>query len=246
MAKDIGRFYKISPHIFQHSLWLPTRIILRLFCRFKFFGRKNLKLVSRECGVVFAANHASELDPPAINAAFRILSEFLPLFFASDELKIFKSTKNFSWRARLYGSSWFFRILGAYPVYTGQRNEAGGIDYEQALRNQIKLLANKESLLFFPEGVRTKDGKLGKARPGIGYLLYYTNTTIVPVAITGTFNVTPASFFSRKHAITVTFGKPIRRENVEVFENNPEPRLRDFKECADLVMKRIEEMLPPQ
>ncbi|MBI2109471.1 MAG: 1-acyl-sn-glycerol-3-phosphate acyltransferase, partial [Parcubacteria group bacterium] len=235
--RDIGPYYWVSPRICQHSLWLPTRIILGIFCGFKFYGRKNLKKVSKTYGVVFAANHASELDPPAINAAFRFLSEYLPLFFASDEIKIFKSTKKFSWRARLYGSSWFFRVLGAYPVYTRQTDKSGGIDYARALRNQIKLLANGESLLFFPEGIRTRDGNLSKARPGIGYLLYHTNTTIVPVAITGTFNVTPKSFFSRKHKITVTFGEPIQKDNIPCFKNNIEPSVEDYRTVGNLIME---------
>ena len=246
MAKDIGRFYMVRPYIIQHVLWFLVRPGLRLFCRFKFYGRKNLKLVSREHGVIFAANHASELDPPVFNAAFRFGSEHVPLYFASDELKIFKSTKKFSWRARLYGSSWFFRALGAFPVFTNQWKKDGAIDYEKALRNQIKLLKNQESVLFFPEGKRTENGKLGKTEPGIGYLFYHTKTTIVPVAISGTFNVTPRSFFSRKHTITVTFGEPIQGDKIEFFKNNLEPSIGDFKALGDTVMKRIEEMLPPQ
>lgn len=245
MKKDAGRWYGIAPTVLQHGLWPVAWIILKFFCRFRKYGRKNLKGVNRTHGVIFAANHASTWDPIVVNAGFRFLSEYLPLFFARDDDTNFQNKKEWSIIARLiFGMRWFFPAFGAFPVYRNQVDEEGKKDYAASFRNQIPLLKLRESVLIFPEGRRTKDGMLQKAKPGIGYLLYHANVTVVPVAISGTFNIRWWSFLLRRHTITVTFGPPIRRDDVPVFKDNPEPRIREYKEAADFIMVRIAELLP--
>lgn len=231
MAKPLSRLYAIAPFVSQRLLWLPTRLILKFFCRFAVYGRRNLKGLPRTHGTIFVANHSSELDPPIVNAAFRFTSEHSPLFFASDQPESFKNTKKFGWRAYLY-RPWFFKMLGAYPVYTGKRN------FQEALPHQIALLEKGESLLFFPEGKRTPNGQVGKAHPGIGFLLHYTNAVIIPVAISGTYGISLKTFLLRKHTITVTFGTPIERTD-RVFKYTARPQIRDFKKYADIIMERV-------
>lgn len=236
MAKHLGSFYAVAPLLLQRLLWAPTRLIFRFFCKLKVYGRENLKQVTRKHGTIFVANHASELDPPLVNAALHFTSEHSPLFFASDEPRFFKDTKKFGWRAYLY-RPFLFRMLGAYPIFVGRG------DYEKALPYQLALLEKGESLLFFPEGKLTPDGMIQKAKPGIGFLLHRTDAVIVPIAISGTFNVTPKSFLLRKHDVVVRFGRPIRRSDIPVFVNNQNPRHRDYKATAGFIMERIEKLL---
>ena len=65
--------------------------------------------------------------------------------------------------------------------------------------------------MFFPEGIRSDDGRLGPFKPGIGLLAATLGVPVVPVHLRGTDSVV-AKGGSRPHRgyIEVRFGQPIR------------------------------------
>ena len=75
----------------------------------------------------------------------------------------------------------------------------------------INFLEKGEVLAIFPEGTRSKDGKLGKIESGALMMAGKTRSTIVPAFITGTDFKRQGKLFPK---ITVRFGKPI------IFEDN--------------------------
>ncbi|MCK4860150.1 MAG: 1-acyl-sn-glycerol-3-phosphate acyltransferase, partial [Candidatus Omnitrophica bacterium] len=75
------------------------------------------------------------------------------------------------------------------------------------------------SLFVFPEGRRTKNGKINIFQTGTGFLALNMNAKIVPVKIKGLFEILPISkFWPRVGRVSITFGKPIEIKNVSYIE----------------------------
>lgn len=151
--------------------------MFRVLYRTEVHGQEN---VPKEGGVIIAANHISLWDPPFVGA-------FCPRrvsFMAKKEL----------FENRIFSS--IITNLGAFPVNRGAADR-------NAIKTALNILAEGKCLGLFPEGTRSKSGKLGEAEAGVGLIAYKANVPIVPVAITGTNG---KGLFPK---FTIRFGKPI-------------------------------------
>lgn len=194
----MNAFFFVSPLILQKAIWHATRAILFFFCRFEVRGLENLP---KKCGVIFAANHSSELDPIVVPAALPFFSPLLPVFYVSRPREFYQTS---GWRQFFYGG-FFFKLWGSHAAI------AGFHDYEKSLATHIQILEKGESVLIFPEGRKTRDGNIQKeAHGGVAYLARRTDCPIVPVRIVGDFNITLGDFFLRRRKISVIFGTPVR------------------------------------
>ncbi len=118
---------------------------------------------------IIVSNHQSILDPPLI------LNQ-IPYALRRDIFLIAK--KELSW----------FRVpFAGAPVLFVDRT--GNI--VPSLKAAADVLRSGHSLLIFPEGTRTKDGDVGKFRSGAAYLAKHLNKKIVPVNISGAFEIMP-------------------------------------------------------
>ena len=228
-----GEYYWVLPIFLRLLLYFPVLCLFKIFCKFEVRGIENIR-INKTHGVIFAANHASELDPVLVSIAMPFIGEHNPLFFAADEPKMFASTETFGWRSYIY-KGWFFRAWGAYPVYLKQPR------FRDSLRHHVKLLQNNKSILYFPEGERTKDGNPKNAKPGIGYLLYKTDTIVIPVGIKGSFGMSVKNFLLGRIRACVSFGPPIRAK--DMWGDKVKIRVCDFKEGADGIMLQVKELL---
>jgi long-chain acyl-CoA synthetase len=158
--------------------------------------------------VVFAANHQSRLDTPAILRAlpprwrYRVAPAMAKEFFrahftpgAVSRREWFLNSLNY------YLASAFFN---AFPL---PQREAGT---RQTLRYIGEVLADDYSVLIFPEGRRSDDGALQPFRPGIGMIGSRLDVPVVPVRITGLTQVLhPKMRWPRRGPVTVNFGAPM-------------------------------------
>ncbi len=154
---------------------LPT--MFRIIYRAEVHGQEN---VPKEGGAIIAANHISLWDPPFVGA-------FCP------------RRVSFMAKKELFENSVFSSIitsLGAFPVNRGAADR-------NAIKTALTVLGEGKCLGLFPEGTRSKSGKLGEPEAGIGLIAYKANVPIVPVAITGTNG---KGLFPK---FTIRFGKPI-------------------------------------
>jgi 1-acyl-sn-glycerol-3-phosphate acyltransferase len=71
------------------------------------------------------------------------------------------------------------------------------------MRHAFWLLKNGHLLLMFPEGTRSKDGKLGKAKAGTGMVACNAQVPLVPVKIENT------NIMLKFKRIKIEYGKPI-------------------------------------
>jgi len=192
--------YFILPFLIQATLW---RILMRpffaLFTRFEVHGLENLKGIKGP--VIFAPNHASELDSVLLPLALPLWSRFAPVFYVVREPK-FYSDPYFKWRKYIYGGI-IFKILGALPIVSGTK------DYSVSLKRHVGLLEEGNSVCIFPEGSFTKTGEIGIAHGGVGYLALETKRTVIPVYISGTFRIRWSSILTRRSHISISFLSPI-------------------------------------
>jgi 1-acyl-sn-glycerol-3-phosphate acyltransferase len=210
-----------------------TGPLCRVFLRKKVYGKENIKGIKP--GVIFAMNHLSEWDPFAFADTFSLFSRMLPIYFISLESKYYREHKTL--RSWFYGGN-FFRFMGAYPAILGMK------DYEKSLAFQIEMLKKGKNVLIFPEGGRSKDGKLQPAKGGVIALAKAANVSVVPVAISdGVFHVSLKDFLLRKRSVTIHIGKPISNE--EIFREHKELQYSDYPKLADeKIMAKIAELLP--
>jgi len=224
-------FFSWTPTILQTLVYPFTWVGFRFFARISIVGKENIRGHKR--GAIFAVNHASELDPILIPATLYPFSRLMPMFYIARE-RAFYGKKGLS--RYIYGGT-FFKIWGAYPASVGTG------DYELALKHHIRILEHGKSVCIFPEGGKSRDGKVNDGKSGVAYLLWRTGAPVIPVALHGHYQMGLHGFFSRARTISVSYGKPITRE--ELFGSDAEvtpPTREDLKAATHIIMSRIREM----
>lgn len=137
--------------------------------------------------VIVAANHASYLDPIVAGLSCR-----RPLHFMA--------------RASLFAFPVFGTLIRWHNAFPVEREG----DPRAALRACGQRLERGEAVLLFPEGTRTRDGRLGPVKGGVGMLATRYHAPILPVYIWGTRRAWPAGrVWMRPHPMRVFYGKPI-------------------------------------
>ena len=179
--------------MFYRLTQLILRIYFLVYHRVSIRGMEGLKkfLASLPEGgsVILASNHASYLDPPLIGMAFPEPMRFV----AWDGL----------FKVPLF--SCLIRTLGAVPVNQENKSSAASL-----LRQVMGFIEDGFSVLIFPEGLRSPDGKLLPLEGGVALISLKTDTPIVPVWLEGTFEAYPTHHrFPRPKKIIMTFGDPI-------------------------------------
>ncbi len=185
-------------------------ILLLVFFRLSVKGARKLP---RKGGFIVAGNHISDMDPPVAGVAVPRAS----FFMAKSEL----------FRNPISGS--FLRLMGAFPVY---RRASVNSD---ALKTAEKVVKSGKVLIIFPEGTRTKDGKMLPAKAGVGYIAINTGAPVCPFWISGTDNPVGALLF--KHRFRVVFGDPITPETVSALNEQGGP-----KKIAEYIMDKVKEI----
>lgn len=229
----MNRFYWLPPLIIQAIFLIPGRWVLKALSRYEVHGFEHIRALEGRTAI-FAANHASEVDPVVLAGIFNPWSPHIPLFYAADEARLFKK-KKFGWRAYIYTDT-FFKMLGAHPVYVWKQN------LKMALRHQLDMLSRGRSIAIFPEGKITKNGHLNEGKRGVAFLLHKTKAVVIPIAISGTYGATFQKFFLRKLHVTLTVGKPIAAEDIWGERTHGELTSSDYEYGAHYIMSRINEL----
>ena len=155
----------------------------------------GLHNVPRRGPVILASNHLSFID-----------SIIIPLvvprhvtFIAKAEYYTGRGLKG-----RL--SRWFFTTMGQVPV---QRDDprAG----QRSLDAALEVLKQGGAFGIYPEGTRSRDGKLHQGRTGVAWLALAGPAPVVPVAVRGTDKVQPVGKRLPRpyRGVQVHFGAPI-------------------------------------
>ncbi len=142
---------------------------------------------------IVVSNHCSHADTTVLLAAVGPQAVQLHPTAASD----------YWFRSRLLG--WVLHgTLGAVPFDRHAKS------VPRALALPTEMLRAGESLVFYPEGTRSPDGRLQRFGSTVGLLALAAAVPVVPAYIEGTSQVLPKGrFVPRPHRVRVTFGQPL-------------------------------------
>jgi 1-acyl-sn-glycerol-3-phosphate acyltransferase len=138
---------------------------------------------------IFCINHVSLLD-------LFVVFQSIPYFHRS-----FQDESHF--KIPVYGGC--ITVFGQVPVRRRDK-EFNARAFEQA----AEMIRSGDSFVVFPEGHRTRDGRLGTFYPGGFRLAAQAGVPVVPMALKGLRNVCPAGDWRiRPGRVDVIFGEPI-------------------------------------
>ena len=169
---------------------------------------------------LIAANHASHFDPP-------IVGSHVPRqmrFFARKSL----------WNNKVL--AWWLNEVETIPV----ERDSGDVG---AIKRVLQALKENRAVVLFPEGTRTTDGHLQKAKAGVGLMACKTGVPVVPCRVYGSFTAfgkgTTIPRFGT--SIDIVFGPPIPATDYD----DPSAGKARYEQAAQRIMDRIAALPPP-
>ena len=195
--------------------------VFRLLWRPDVTGTQN---IPRTGPVILASNHRSFID-----------SVVIPLTVPRRVRFLAKAEYFDGGGLRGRATAFFFRMVDAVPVRReNQRDALASLDLA------LQVLGEGSAFGIYPEGTRSRDGRLYRGRTGVGWLAMASGAPIVPVTLIGTDRIQPiGSRVPHIHRVRVIFGEPV----------DPAPYIagvaaeggagRARREITDLVMDRI-------
>ena len=162
-------------------------------------------------GYIIACNHQTYADPPMIAACVKAKFSFM----AKSELFEKKAF------------AWLIRKCGAFPVVRGAKDNS-------AIEHAISDLKSGRVFVIFPEGTRSKDGTLGRAKSGVAVIAGLAKAPVLPMCIM-------YGLGGKKRKADVAVGKLIPAEEIAIDPENTEDR-RQIKKVSSLIMDNISEL----
>ena len=198
---------------FYYAARLMVKTSFLLLTRWQVKGREN---IPSQGPVLVVANHVNNVDVPVLGISF----DRRVIFMAKKEL----------FRSRLLGR--FLGSLGAFPVHRGQLDR-------KALRQANQVLADGQALVMFPEGTRSRSGRLRQAFPGSTLIALRSGAPILPVGIAGTEKLNGVAWLLHRPRITVNIGYPFHLPSL-----NGELTKMELAQSTRVIMEHIAELLP--
>jgi 1-acyl-sn-glycerol-3-phosphate acyltransferase len=196
--------------LFYSAARIFFRIVFTLYNR---LGVRGLGNIPRGVTVIVASNHSSFIDPPLIGAVFPGRLRYL----AKESL------------FRVPVLKFLIRALGAVPVTREDSQRAGAV-----MKLLLGRLREKESILLFPEGSRSPDGRLKPLEAGVAWLSVKTGVPVLPVYIGGSHKAWPKGHaLPRPSKLTFTASPPIF----------PDAGIKDERERRGKLMGELESAL---
>jgi 1-acyl-sn-glycerol-3-phosphate acyltransferase len=198
---------------------IARRVMIPVFNRLWKIRVEGLDHVPADGPAIFCPNHISVLD-----------SFFLPVVLPRKITYVGKAEYMDDWKTKH-----LFPALGMIPI-----DRAGGDAAQAALDAAAGVLEQGEFFGIYPEGTRSRDGRLHRGHTGPARLALRTGAPIIPVGLQGTLEVMPpdAKFPRLRQPITVKLGRPI---SMTRFADRPHDRLL-LRQIIDEVMFEVREL----
>lgn len=178
--------------IAKGALWAGQKILgIRL-------DASGIERIDKRASYVFMANHLSLIDGPLL---FMLIPQFVRVLLKKEAFRI-----------PIIGQA--MRQVGFVSV--DRKGLKGG---KKSIDRATRTIKEKGfSFLIFPEGTRSRDGKLQPFKRGGFFLAVNSQVPIFPVSIKGSYALLPkGSFFAKKGKVGVIFHTPV---SVQGFDQN--------------------------
>jgi long-chain acyl-CoA synthetase len=214
--------------VYYALTWPATMLLARPEIR----GRENLRGLRGP--VLVVANHVTYVDIGCVLAA--LPGKFrhrLATAMEAERLWGMRHASGMGWFMRMVNRMDYFLVIALFNVFPLPKQTG----FRESFAFAGELADKGWSVLVFPEGERTKDGKVGRFRGGIALLATKLDLPVVPVRIDGLWELAQerlANPWSRlkpvRHgAVKVTIGKPVRfgaEEDADQIANELERRVK--------------------
>jgi 1-acyl-sn-glycerol-3-phosphate acyltransferase len=201
----------INP-LYYSATWIALMGARIAGVRFKIVGQEKLTPGQQ---YIFMSNHVSNLDPP-------VLIPLLPR-------RVTIMVKKELFRIPIVGRA----MLMADCVPIDRQNREAAIE---SVREAEQVIRRGHDMMVYPEGTRSRDGKLLPFKKGPFYMAMQTGVPIVPITLLGTETLMPkGQFFVTPGEATIVYHEPI----------DPR-RFTDRDELVKAVRDAIASALPPE
>ncbi len=189
--RSVQRETGLAESLIRFVWWGTVRTLLKTVHRLEVTGWERLPAAPP---FVLAANHSSHLDALVLAASMplRWRDSVFPLaagdtFFEKSAVAAFAAT-----------------CLNAFPVWRKQASSKGPIDLRRRLEEDQCVY------IVFPEGTRSRDGRMAPFKAGVGMLAAGSAIPVVPCRLTGTFeSFPPGRFIPRPRKVKLRIGEPL-------------------------------------
>ena len=175
--------------------------LMDLYTRRRVAGRERLDGVTGP--VVFVANHNSHMDTP-------VILRTLPGRWRRRTAVAAAADYFYSKRCNALSAS---LVFGTMPL---ERNSGAGVGAGQTA-HLARHIRGGGSLLIYPEGTRSRDGRVARLRSGTALLAAEHRLPIVPIYVSGTGAAMPRGH----HWMVFKAGRPGPRHAIEIRFGNP-------------------------
>jgi 1-acyl-sn-glycerol-3-phosphate acyltransferase len=181
---------------------------------------RGRELIPATGPLIVASNHLSFIDSIILPLAVPRKVVFLA------KAEYWEGRSPASWPRRL-----FFALFEAVPVQREQQHDA-----QASLDLARQVLERGDAFGIYPEGTRSRDGRLYRGRTGVGWLALASGAPVVPVGLVGTDRIQPigATVPRVRRGVTIRFGEPVDPAD---YAHLPPGRAR--REITDTVMDRV-------
>ena len=198
------------------------RFITKPLVKWLWIGQINgLKNIPAKGPAIIAANHQSYFDPICLS----IICPRQIHYFA----------------AEIFYKKWWMRTIVEsmqqikIERYGSDRKESA----KEAIQQAVNYLQKNEMCGIFPEGARSRTGKIQRAFTGVAKLSLLSGSPIIPVGIIGTYEImSPHENFPHLHKSKINIGEPMHFHQFKNKKDDP----RILRKITNQVMLKIAEL----
>ena len=212
-------------HVWLYVAYRAVRLFFRLCCHVRIEGSER---IPSQGGVVLVSNHISVFDTLLIPYSI-LATQGLQIVWAPAKAELFST--------RLLGA--LLASLGVFPVRRGQHDR-------QAMRRMMAHMRT-EKLMLFPEGARSRDGRLQAGKRTVGKLIYAAQPVVIPVAIVGTERILARLKcpWQGRVPVTVQYGKPVELQHCYALPDTKETAVAIVQEVMSAIASLLYNALQP-
>lgn len=190
-AVDIPHMWWTGP-VIAHTF----KAFLKLYCGFTAHGLENLP---KEGPYIIAPNHQSFMDGLIVPGYMDNKSIRSSYFYA---------------KSQHVKQGWKKYLAGHHNIIIMDMSTL-----QDSIQQLGEVLKTGHNLIIFPEGTRTKTGRVGKFKKTFAILSKELNVPVIPVVISGAFEAMPkGAKFLKRHHIDITYLPAVHSSENESYD----------------------------
>lgn len=179
-------FGPYSRAVYYISTYWTKILLISAGVKLEIFGLEN---IDKNKSYIFVGNHQSHFDVPAVFSILPFTARFM--------------TKKELFKIPVFG--WAMKAAGTIKIDRSDHSQSIA-----SMNEALEKIKNGVSVIIFPEGTRSADGKIGPFKKGGFVLAIKGEIPIIPVSISGSRFILPKhSLRVNPGKIKLVFGEPI-------------------------------------